>query len=259
MSRATFVRILSQPLTPSLTRAQAMLACDVGSLYAAAGALAEGKPLSGSQLLALHAVRELLSSDPADLVVHPAAEPEGTLAASVLTTPEAAAIAEAAAVEQRRLLASTVVNTLMAANWTVTVVAGEAAGQYTGIEASRGIEHLIAGVSHGELIVDQAGTQDRDAVEEIIEGLREIGCVVALADGPAEESGGLLYALTSAAPGGQTPRGEPSLAHAIQARLGRQTPAVRSADGNPQTALRRESCPSAHLTAGSQMEARNVR
>jgi hypothetical protein len=218
MSRAAWIQVLSQPLAVSLTRAQTVLACDVGSLYAAAAMLGSGGSLTGDQLAMLSSVREVLARDSAELVIHAPPEPDPAPGPGAITASQASAIADAAAVEQRGLLASTVANTLMAANWTVTLVDGGPPDRFTGIEATRGTEHLVLGVGHGVLIVDQAGVDDRDAVEVLAEGLREIGCVVAVPDegpgerpdeGPGEGQGRTLYAL----------RGGPSLAHAIQALL----------------------------------------
>jgi hypothetical protein len=221
MRNATRVRVVSQPLAASLTRAQTLLACDVAALYRTAAALAAGQPAAGADLAMLHAVGEVLSCNPAELVIH--VQPDPDKAPAVPTARAALAIADGAAVEQRGLLASTIANTLMAANWTVTVVDGGAPERYTGIEATRGTEHVIVGVGAGELIADQASSDDRWVVDVLIEGLREIGCAVAIAEDPAGPgSGGSLYAL----------RGGPSLAHAIQALLpGSERPVIQLAAG----------------------------
>jgi hypothetical protein len=171
MSQAIWIHLVSQPNLSGLSRAQAVLACDVGSLYA---------------------------TD--------------------------AALARAVAVEQRRLIASTTANTLMAANWTVTVVGGGAPDRYTGIEATRGTEHLLAAACYGELIVDQAGVDDRGAGDDLVEGLRQVGATVAAGTVAA----GTVAAGTVAAGAGDRAirtlyglSGGPSLAHAIQAGLRR--------------------------------------
>ncbi len=183
MSRAIWIRLVSQPGRPGLSRAQAVLACNVESLYAAD-----------------------------------------------------AALARAVAVEQRRLIASTIANTLMAANWTVTVVDGGAPDRCTGIEATRGTEHLLAAACYGDLVVDQAGADDRGAGDDLVEGLRQVGGTVvagtavagqAAAAGTGDRAIGTLYGI----------RGGPSLAHAIQAGLRRsQVTAVTRPSGG-QTAV----------------------
>lgn len=236
MSKTTRVRILSQPLRANLTRAQAVMACDVGTLYSAAATIAAGQALTSTQVATLNAVRDVLSLGQvaAARLVLPAS--------SVLSAPDrklaaqsAAALADAAAVEQRGLIASTVVNTLKAENWTVTVVDGGSPDRYTGIEATRGTEHLIAAVGPGELIADQAGAHDCGAtVDTLTDGLREVGCAVTVCDDvPHDNSGGTLFALPA----------RPTRAHAVQASL-------RPEVSRTGTGKRRTAPPSVRLTAG---------
>ena len=209
----TWLRVLSQPLTADLTRAQALLACDVDALYAVAQAVTAGHPLASPQLALLAAVREVLSFDPAELVIHLPPQSAAGQDTDQLTGQEVAAIADVAAVGQRGLIASTITNTLLAENWTVTLVEGGPPERFTGIEATRATEHLLVGVGYGEFIADEAGAGERGAIESLIEGLRETGCVVARTDAePAGEPRRTLYAL----------RGGPSLAHAIQSLLRRE-------------------------------------
>ena len=76
---------------------------------------------------------------------------------------EAAASEGAAAlqaIEQRALIAEATRNALVSEGWTVTMIDGGAADRYTGIEATRGTEHLLAAVGADELIADQAGAHD---------------------------------------------------------------------------------------------------
>lgn len=205
MSVPTHVRIISQPLLDSLTRPQAIMSCDVRSLYAAAAAVTAGATLTNGQSGALETVWQVLGGS-APIRVRPdlPAADRGPLARSIEL------LADSAAAEQRRLVTTTVANTLEAEDWTVTVVHGGPPGHYAGIEATRASEHLIVAVGPGELVVDQSGARDCGAtVDMIINGLREIGWTTVIADAPHDGSGGSLYVL----PGG------PTRAHAVQASL----------------------------------------
>lgn len=202
MSRTTRVRVLSQPLVATLTRAQAVMACDVGTLYSAAAMIAAGQPITSAQVATLNAVRDVLGLAEV-ITTSPATRGQDR----ALAARSVAAIADSTATEQRHLIASTLVNTLKAENWTVTVIDGGPPDRYTGIEATRGTEHLIAAVGPGELIADHAGAHDGSAIVDCLtQGLREVGCAVAVDD---DGHDGTLFSL----------RGGPTRAHAIQASL----------------------------------------
>jgi hypothetical protein len=132
------------------------------------------------------------------------------------TMTEAAASEGAAvqlAIEQRALIAEATRNVLISEGWTVTMIDGGAADRYTGIEATRGTEHLLAAVGADELIADQAGAHDCAAtVEMIAGGLRAIGATPTVTDDVSHDGqGGTLYAI----------QGGPTRAHAIAAALRR--------------------------------------
>jgi hypothetical protein len=127
-----------------------------------------------------------------------------------------AAMAGAAAmqaIEQRALIAEATRSALVSEGWTVTMVDGGAADRYTGIEATRGTEHLVAAVGADELLADQAGAHDCAATVGVIAGsLRAIGATPTLTDDvPHDGQGGSLYAI----------HGGPTRAHAIAATLRR--------------------------------------
>jgi hypothetical protein len=230
MSRTTRVRILSQPLLATLTRAQAVMACDIASLHGAAATIAAGATLTNGQVATLNSVQDVLGAGAALRVTPTMSAPDrAMLAVSV------AEMADAVAVQQRSLVASTVVNTLRAESWTVTVVEGDSPDRYTGIEATRGTEHLIAAVGPGELLADQAGAHDCGAtVDTLAAGLREVGWDITVTDDvPHDGTGGTLYAL----PGG------PTKAHAVQASL-------RHDAGMRGTAKRRAAPSAIRTTAG---------
>jgi hypothetical protein len=129
------------------------------------------------------------------------------------------------AIEQRTLIAETTRNALASEGWTVTMIDGGAADRYTGIEATRGTEHLLAAVGADELIADQAGAHDCAATVEVIAGgLRAIGATPTVTDDvPHDGQGGTLYAI----------QGGPTQAHAIAATLRR---AVAPAPGRRRAA-----------------------
>jgi len=182
------------------------MACDVDTLYGASAMIAAGQPMTSAQVATLNAVRDVLG-----LTEVITASPATSAQDRTLAARSVAAIADATAVEQRHLIASTVVNTLKTENWTVTFIDGGAPDRYTGIEATRDTEHLIAAVGPGELIAEHAGAHDRGAVvDSLVQGLCEVGCDVAVDDDvPADGLGGTLFSL----------RGGPTRAHAIQASL----------------------------------------
>jgi hypothetical protein len=122
-------------------------------------------------------------------------------------------------IQQRTLIAETTRATLASEGWTVTVVDGGDADRYTGIEATRGTEHLVAAIGADDLIADQAGAHDCSAtVDTITAGLTAIGATATVVDDvPHDEQGGSLYALD----------GGPTKAHAIAATLRRKTAASR--------------------------------
>ena len=93
------------------------------------------------------------------------------------------------------------------------MIDGGAADRYTGIEATRGTEHLLAAVGAEELIADQAGAHDCAATVQVIaNGLRAVGATATVTDDvPHNGQGGTLYAI----------EGGPSRAHAITATLRR--------------------------------------
>src|SRR5260370_13102833 len=213
MGRTTRVRVLSKPLVASLTRAQAVMACAVSMFYSAAAMLAAGQTLTDAQVGTLNAVTDMLGLGQVLGCAPAAAAPDPKMVATSI-----AAMADATVVEQRGLLASTIVNTLMADNWTVTVVDGGDPDRYTGIEATRGTEHLIAAVGPDELTVDQVGAHDcGGTVDVLVEGLLEIGCALMIADDtPHKGSGGPVYAL----------EGGPTLAHATPLSVRHEVPAA---------------------------------
>lgn len=230
MSKTARVRLVSRPLLANFTRAQTVLACDVTMLYSAAATIAAGQPLTEAQVATINSVSDALALDEATQLSSaiPVSDRK-RVAKSVEAT------ADAAAVEQRRLLASTVVNTLRAENWIVTIVDGGYPDRYTGIEATRGAEHLVAAVRPGEMITDQASGHDGDeTVEALAQGLREVGCAVSVDEGvPRDGGGGTLFSL----------RGGPTHAHAVQASLRHDPREVTAAS-------HREAGPSVRLTAG---------
>jgi hypothetical protein len=183
VNRTTRVRLLSQPLLDNFTPAQTILACDVAALHAAAGKIEAGQLLTEAQVVTINSVNEALGLDhlPDDLLKIMAAS---TLAERKLMAARVETTADSAAVEQCRLLASTVVNALRAENWAVTVVDGGNADRHTGIEASRGCEHLVMAVKPGEVLADQASVDEADEViAALAECLRDIGCAVIFTDG----------------------------------------------------------------------------
>jgi hypothetical protein len=134
-------------------------------------------------------------------------------AASAMGGTPAMSAADRQAIQQRALIAETTRAALADQGWTVTVVDGDGADSYTGIEATRGTEHLVAAVGADDLIADQAGAHNCVAtVQAITEGLRAIGATATVTDDvPHDGNGGSLYAV----PGG------PTKAHAIARTLRR--------------------------------------
>src|SRR5438105_274435 len=98
------------------------------------------------------------------------------------------------AIEQRALIAEATRSALVGEGWTVTMVDGGGADRYTGLEATRGTEHLLAAVGSDELIADQAGAHDCAATVEVIaDGLRAIGATPTVTDDvPHDGQGGTL-------------------------------------------------------------------
>jgi len=140
--------------------------------------------------------------------------PQGAMTAgSAMRGTPAMSAADQQAIQQRAVLAETTRAALATEGWTVTVVDGDGADSYTGIEATRGTEHLVAAVGANDLIADQAGAHDCAAtVEAITAGLRAIGATATVTDDVAHDgNGGSLYAV----PGG------PTKAHAIASSLRR--------------------------------------
>jgi hypothetical protein len=148
--------------------------------------------------------------------------PQGTLGASgsALTAGAGGLGAGTLAPAECRAVLTAGASTVLAAEgWMVTVVEGDA-DHYTGIEATRGDEHLLAAVGTDDLITDQTGAHDCAAtLDAILSGLQAEGAEVAVTnDVPHDGRGGSLYAID----------GGPTRAHAIASTL-RLRPAVRSA------------------------------
>jgi hypothetical protein len=154
---------------------------------------------------------------------------QGAMTASLATNTGAAmsgmSTADRLAIQQRTLIAETARAALASEGWTVTVVDGGDADRYTGIEATRGTEHLVAAVGTDDLIADQAGAHDCAAtVDAITAALMAIGATATVVDDvPHDGRGGSLYALD----------GGPTKAHAIAATLRRKAAASRGCGDGP--------------------------
>jgi hypothetical protein len=185
MSRTTRVRVLNLDLHRALTHGPGVLQ-GTGRVLGAQGSMSAGAAMS-----AMTAGAAVSSMSAADLL----------------------------AIRQRTLIAETTRAALARQGWTVTVVDGGGADRYTGIEATRGTEHLVAAVGADDLIADQAGAHDCAAtVDAITAGLEAIGATAAVVDDvPHDGQGGSLYALD----------GGPTKAHAIAATLRRKATASR--------------------------------
>lgn len=228
MSRTTRIR-LDLGLLRELTREQAVMAVNTSSLHATAEALKAGAPLIPAQFTEVTAAGDALGvPTPFSASRSMTAAGRARLATAVST------LADSAAIQQRGQITAAVTSTLGAKGWTVTVVDGGDPDRYTGIEATRGSEHLVAAAGPRELIADQAGTHDCAATADALAtSLRELGCVISITnDVPHDGTGGALYAL----PGG------PTRAHAVQASLRAPT--------QPSTSPRRITPAPARLTAG---------
>ncbi len=144
---------------------------------------------------------------------------QGSMDAGAVMSAMTAGAADLLAIQQRVLIAEATRAALASQGWTVTVVDGGDADRYTGIEATRGTEHLVAAVGADELIADQAGAHDCAAtVDAITAGLEAIGATAAVVnDVPHDGQGGSLYAVD----------GGPTKAHAIAATLRRKPAASR--------------------------------
>jgi hypothetical protein len=192
MSRTTRIRVLNLALQHTLIHGHTMLQGTDGAL-GAHGAMTAS--------LAMNTGAVMSGMSPADQVV----------------------------IQQRTLIAETTRATLASEGWTVTVVDGGDADRYTGIEATRGTEHLVAAIGADDLIADQAGAHDCSAtVDTITAGLTAIGATTTVVDDdPHDGQGGSLYALD----------GGPTKAHAIAATLRRKTATSRR-HGEGQSPLR---------------------
>jgi hypothetical protein len=182
------------------------MACDVASLHAAAADLTASGRLTNGQVAMVRDVQHLLGGPPVSIPATLSEQDRLELADSIT------AMAGTVAARQRDLLASTVVNGLRANDWTVLVVEGGAPDRYTGIEASRGAERLIAAVGPGELIADHATASGSTTTtaSTLTTGLQEAGLAIVVTDeAPREGPSGTLFTL----PGGPTP------AHAVQSCL----------------------------------------
>jgi hypothetical protein len=189
MSRTTRVRVLNLDLHRTLTHGQGVLQ-GTGRILGAQRAMDAGAVMNaGAAVSAMSARAAVSSMGAADLL----------------------------AIQQRTLIAETTRAALAEQGWTVTVVDGGDADRYTGIEATRGTEHLVAAVGADDLIADQAGAHDCAAtVDAITAGLEAIGATATVVDDvPHDGQGGSLYALD----------GGPTKAHAIAATLRRKATA----------------------------------
>ena len=112
-------------------------------------------------------------------------------ARGAMNTAAAMSAADQQAIQQRTLIAETTQAALASQGWTVTMVDGDGADRYTGIEATRGTEHLVAAVGADDLIADQAGAHDCTAtVEAITSALGAIGATATVTDDvPARRAG----------------------------------------------------------------------
>lgn len=204
MSRTTRVRLVNTRLQGFLAGQNAVMAVDAGLLTGVADRVATGCSLSASEQDLVSVSAQVLMGE--GLVVETPATPD------LLQDPDAIRLlADIAVVEQRERIATVLDSTLRAAGWTVTVVPGREPQSFTGLEATRGDEHLLAALGAGEVITDQCGAVDCVAtVSEIKEALREIGCELRLENDVVHDGGGgPLYGL----------HGGPSRAHAIEAQL----------------------------------------
>jgi hypothetical protein len=197
--------MMSRVLFDSLTHPQAIMGMDVDALHAAADQIAAGAALTSAQTSAIEAAHHVLGG------------PGSLTAASRLPSADRAqmsaavtALGDAAAIGQRTLITAAVTSALEDGGWTVTVVDGGDADRYSGIEATRDTEHLVAAAGAGELITDQSGARDcGGTVAVLTAALRRIGLVTIANDIPHAGAGGTLYALD----------GGPTRAHAVQASL----------------------------------------
>ncbi len=105
-------------------------------------------------------------------------------ARGAMNTAAAMSAADQQAIQQRTLIAETTQAALASQGWTVTVVDGDGADRYTGIEATRGTEHLVAAVGADDLIADQAwrAPDCTATVEAITSALRAIGATATVTD-----------------------------------------------------------------------------
>jgi hypothetical protein len=182
------------PRTPDVARSQALLAVNADALREWGASLAAGGTLSSDEAALVSTTNQVMTG-------------------SQEFVSNLSALADQVAIEQRTIIASTVRSTLEESGWTVHAVPGVEADQYTGIEATRGSEHFVAGVVANEVIADQAGAHDcRETVSMLAAALQVVGSNVAVVDDVEHDgTGGALYAL----------EGGPTLAHAIQASLRR--------------------------------------
>jgi hypothetical protein len=227
MSRTSRVRIVSQSLMAALT-ANGLMSVDVSGLRTLAADIATGHVPTPAQAGVVHAASRASSGarQPA-LAALPANIAEAATADRQRAASRLWQLADDVAVEQRNRLADALTSALTADGWAVTTVDGGAPGRFTGVEATRGDEHLLAAVGAGELLADQAGAADcRRTLSRITDAVRGLGVDVAVIDDVEHDgSGGALYTL----PGG------PTRAHAIQASL-RHAPHARTVRPRPAAA-----------------------
>lgn len=214
MSRTTRLRVLCPALHGHLTRDHAVMAVDVDMLHGAAAAVAAGAPLTSAQRAMITSTHHALGATGLLTATATMAAPAHAQLAA-----EIAALADTAAIQQRTRITTAVTATLKREGWLVTVVDGGEPDRYTGIEATRETEHLVAAAGAGELIADQAGAHDCSAtVQALAASLQEAGLAVEVTDDvPHDGSGGSLYSL----PGG------PTRADAVKASLRRSSATSR--------------------------------
>jgi hypothetical protein len=208
MSRTTRVRLVDAQLQAALTGQHALMAVDCRVLSGIAQLVSSGCTLSASEQSLVSASAHVLADD-------------GVLPLSQLPTLLADPVAlrelaDAAAVEQRQRVTVALETALADDAWLVTVVPGRTPDHFTGLEATRGDEHLVAALGAGEVVIDQSGAVDcLGTVAKLTAALAAIGCHVRVDDDVVHDGrGGPLYGLA----------GGPTRAHAVEAVLRRSPP-----------------------------------
>jgi hypothetical protein len=219
MSRSTRVRLVDARLQLALTGQHALMAVDCHVLWGIAELVSLGRTLSASQQSLVSASAQVLADDG----VLPLT-PVPTLLADPSALRE---LADAAAVEQRQRVTVALEAALADDAWLVTVVPGRSPDRFTGLEATRGDEHLVAALGAGEVVIDQSGAVDcLRTVAKLTEALATLGCHVRVDDDVEHDGrGGPLYGL----PGG------PTRAHAVESALRPAPPRPRRTSRAPAT------------------------